>query len=107
MSSFKATRVTLLFLPVRGRPDTAPANGGKLPTPRSALEVNLHSNLGTHPHTTLLRLSSRWQAMSMVGLARQQGVFSFWTQKPPVSINAINLHWASSTGASFYYPANE
>ena len=66
------------------KPDTAPANGGKLPTPRSALE-----------------------AMSMVGHARQQGIYSFWAEKPPVSRHAVNLHWASSTGASFHYPANE
>jgi len=67
------------------KPHTAPASGGKLPTPRSALE-----------------------AMNMVGLARAQGVYAFWTEKPPYSSRTRrNLHWADSNGNTFYYEANE
>ena len=65
--------------------DAAAGNGGKLPTPRSALE-----------------------AMSMVGYARQAGVFSFWAQKPPLSrTTARNLHWADNDGNLLHYPVNE
>ena len=72
-------------------PDKTLGGAGKLPLPRSALE-----------------------AMSFMSYARQQGVYSFWAQKPTHLFDTthgssvpITMRWAGETGKDFVYPAND
>jgi hypothetical protein len=55
----------------------------RLPRPRSALE-----------------------AFSMVGYARERGVYAFWAQKPIASQARQLTHWSGIDGKPFYYPGN-
>ena len=67
-------------------PEAAPSGAGSLPLPRSSLE-----------------------AMSFVGLARQQGVYAFWAARPSgvPRQSATTMHWAGDDSEDFVYPAGE
>lgn len=47
-----------------------------------------------------------WQAFSMVGYARERGVYAFWAQKPIANQARQLTHWSGIDGKPFYYPGN-
>ena len=47
-----------------------------------------------------------WQAFSMVGYARERGVYSFWAEKPTPHPDRQLTHWSGLDGKPFYYPGN-
>ena len=86
----------------------------RLPRPRSSLEVR-HPALCTSAPLHLCTLvwfylfARRrvvWQAFSMVGYARERGVYSFWAEKPTPHPDRQLTHWSGLDGKPFYYPGN-
>ena len=52
----------------------------------------------THTHPFL------WQAFSMIGYARERGVYAFWAEKPIPHTERQLTHWSGLDGKPFYYP---
>lgn len=54
----------------------------------------------------LPRPRSSLEAFSMVGYARERGVYSFWAEKPIPHPDRQLTHWSGLDGKPFYYPGN-
>ena len=65
-------------------PRNAPAGSGGLPRPRTALEAGF-----------------------MIGLARQEGIYSFWAASPDSSDGDVTTHWYTEGGTPLVYKQGE